>query len=482
MDNNTFLQQGGILIPTLFFTAIAVVVITVLTNVAVFTIGFVNRSVNNELTFQIAEAGIEYYRWHLAHAPTDYQNGTGQPGPYTIPYSDKNNVQIGSISLDITPPATGTTVVTIKSTGTLLADASAERTVEAKLGIPSLAQYSVAANDNMRFGAGTIVFGEIHSNAGIRFDGLANNVVTSALASYDDPDHSGGNEFGVHTHAAPTDPLPPAAVPNRPDVFVGGRQFPVPAVDFTGFTANLAQIKADAQAAGRYFGPSGYQGYYIVLKTNDTFDLYRVSTLAAPPSNCTNVLNQSGWGTWSFATTTQTLLGNYAFPANGLIFTEDHLWVAGQINTARLTIASGRFPENPTTNTSITFLNDIVYTNYDGTDVIALIAQNNVNAGMKSADNLRIDAALVAKNGRVGRYYYRPPYGSQQRCSPWHLRNTITLYGMIATNKRYGFAYTDGTGYINRNINYDGNLLYGPPPSFPLTTSQYETISWQEIK
>ena len=52
---------------------------------------------------------------------------------------------------------------------------------------------------------------------------------------------------------------------------------------------------------------------------------------------------------------------------------------------------------------------------------------------------------------------------------------------MIGTNLRYGFAYTDGTGYVTRNITYDGNLLYGPPPSFPLTSDQYTTISWREL-
>jgi hypothetical protein len=53
---------------------------------------------------------------------------------------------------------------------------------------------------------------------------------------------------------------------------------------------------------------------------------------------------------------------------------------------------------------------------------------------------------------------------------------------MIATNTRYGFAYTDNTGYTTRNINYDGNLLYAPPPSFPLTSNQYSTISWEEVQ
>ncbi len=474
---------GQVLVPSLLVSFIGGAMIIILTNLAVANLYSVGKAGSSELAFQIAEAGIEYYRWHLAHASSDYQNGTGQPGPYTIPYNDKNGILIGQIILEITPPTIGSTVVTIVSTGKVIADPSVQRKIRSQLAIPSLARYATVANDVMRFGPGTEIFGPIHSNAGIRFDGVANNIVTSAQASYDDPDHSGGNEFAVHTHVNPTDPLPPTTVPNRPDVFRAGRQFPVPAVDFPGLTANLAQIKTDAQAAGRYFANSGGMGYYMILKTDDSFDLYRVNSLTSPPSGCNNLLGQTGWGTWSFATNTQPFLGNYTFPTNGLVFFEDHLWVRGQINTARLTIASGVFPETPTTNTSITVNNDLLYTNFDGQDVVSLIAQNNLNVGWASANSLTIDAALVAKNGRVGRYYYRPPTSvSNQRCAPYHVRNQITLYGTITTNQRYGFAYTDGTGYATRTITYDPNLLYAPPPSFPLTSSQYEIISWEEVR
>lgn len=180
------------------------------------------------------------------------------------------------------------------------------------------------------------------------------------------------------------------------------------------------------------------------------------------------------------------MIANYANPTNGIIFLEDHVWVDGIINTARLTIAAGRFPDNVTTRRSITVNNNLLYTNYDGRDVIALIAQDNINVGMVSADTLRIDAALMAQNGRAGRYYYEPNEnfpagGGQTRCSPYHARSTLTLYGMIGTAQRYGFAYTDGTGYDIRNISYDANLLYGPPPSFPLTSDQYSTVFWQEV-
>lgn len=473
-------EKGQLSLVVLIFGSVAILILSGFIIWADLNIKSAYRTNDRSLAFRIAEAGLEYYRWHLAHAPTDFQDGTGQAGPYSHNYYNRLGELIGQYSLEIIPPAVGSSVVTIRSTGTVAHDPTISKIIEVKLAKPSFAKYAAVLNDNVRFGQGTEVFGQIHSNLGVRFDGLAHNIVTSAVSSYDDPDHSGANEFGAHTHISPTDPLPPVQVPIRNDVFLAGRQFPVPAVDFTGITQALSDIKTDAQSSGFYRGASGVQGYDIVLKTDDTFDLFRVDSLTAPPSNCTNYLTQSGWGTWSISS--ETLLGNYPIPANGLIFIEDNVWVRGQINTARATIASGRFPDNPSTRSSITVTSDILYTNYDGTDTLSLIAQNNINIGMISDTDLRIDSALIAQNGRVGRYYYRPPGGGQNRCSPYHSRNSITSYGMIGSNQRYGFAYTDNTGYITRSLVYDANLLYSPPPSFPLTSDNYDQIFWSEVK
>lgn len=475
------MKKGIILVNVLIFATIAVTVTSALVGWGATVLKTTRTLDLREQALQIAEAGVEYYRWHLAHAPTDYQDGTGGAGPYVHEVRDADGDVIGEYSLDITPPPTGSTIVKIKSTGTPSADPGVSRTIQTTLAIPSLAKYAVVANSTMRFGAGTIVEGPVHSNGGIRFDGLANNIVTSGVTSYDDPDSddcNGGNSFGVHTCVNPDDPSPPATVPSRPDIFAAGRQFPVPTFDFAGLTTDLSGMKSDAQSSGRYYASSGYQGYHIVLKTNDTYDIYRVTSLRSAPNKCTNVAGQSNWGTWSVNNET-LLASNQSFPSNGLIFLEDDVWVDGTINGARLTIASGKFPDNVTTRTDITVNNDLKYTNYDGTDVVSLIAQRNINTGLFSEDDLRIDSALVAQNGRVGRFYYEPDCKSGG--TNYYVRDTITLYGMIATNQRYGFAYTNGTGYTNRNIIYDGNLLYGPPPSFPLTSSQYSTISWEEL-
>ncbi len=490
-------KRGFILLNTIIFSSIAITVVYAFIGWANTSLKATRHLVAREQAFQIAEAGIDYYRWHLAHSPTDYQDGTGSPGPYIHDFKDKDGNIIGQYSLTITPPITGSTLIKIKSTGTVVSNPGVYRTIMTHLAIPSLAKYAVVANDVMRFGEGTETFGPIHANGGVRFDGLAHNLVTSAVSSYDDPDHedSGSEklEFGVHTHVKPppssgtytnyvSAETPPNTINERSDVFMAGRSFPYPTADFVGITANISQMKTDAQSDGHYYNPSGSLGYHIVLKTNDTYDLYKVTSLTAVPNGCKNKLNEDGWGTWSIKSSGgQTLLGNYTFPNNGIIFLDDNVWVDGQINTARLTITAGHFPDIIASRRSITINNDLIYTNYDGQDVIGLIAQKNINVGLISEDDLRIDAALVAQNGRAGRYYYGNG-GSAGNCGSTAQRDILTLFGMIATNLRYGFAFTDGTGYDLRYLNYDANLLYGPPPSFPLTSDKYSTVFWEEQK
>jgi hypothetical protein len=81
----------------------------------------------------------------------------------------------------------------------------------------------------------------------------------------------------------------------------------------------------------------------------------------------------------------------------------------------------------------------------------------------------------MAQSGRVGRENYAG--GSA-------IRDTITVNGAIATNLRYGFAWTTGavhtSGYRNRNLYYDNNLLYCPPPYFP-TGKNYLIDLWEEL-
>ncbi len=469
-------NRGMIIIQTLVFSVVMIVVIGALAGWTATTVKSGRINFNREQAFQSAEAGIDYYRWHLAHAPTDYKDGTNGEGPYVHSLKDKNGNTVGQFSLEITAPSIGSTLVKIKSTGESSFDSSFKRTITSEVAKPSIAKYSFAGNNAMRFGAGTEIFGPVHVNGGIRFDGLAHNIVTSGTTTYTDTDSDActtTNSWGVHTCLSPADPISPIALSSRPDVFEAGRLISQPTINFSSFTTDMASLKSKAISNGFYRDTAGigYVGYHIVLKTNNTFDLYKINSWASL-GNCYS--SPSSVPSWSIGT--QSFQGNFAYPANGVFFMEDHIVVDGQINQNRLTITAATLPipSNPANYKNIIINNDILYSFYDGKDALGLIAQGGVMVGLISDNDLKIDGALIAQNNRVGRFYY---YGSY--CS-YKNRSVISLYGMIASYVRYGFAYTNNTGYAIRNITYDASLLYAPPPDFPLTSDQYQILSWQE--
>jgi len=464
----------------------------------------------NAQALHVADAGVNYYRWVLYHDNNDYCNGEAcQPGPDYGPYGPyeyKN--QSGNITgyyeLYITPPAAnGSTIVNVRSIGWVADHPTIKREIEVRLGIPAWSTYSTLSNSNIRFGEGTEVWGPIHSNGGIRFDGVAHNTVSSALLNYIDPEPgSNPNEFGVHTHAnvgngtyditEVSDGSNPPNPPDKSHVFMGGRNFPAPVVSFDLLNTNINETYAMATSAGLVFDPEPAgtadpysvavyrgcgnngstcdEGFHVTLKTDNTFDIRGVTQTTADCNGGTPTLSIQN---------EEVTVRNYPIPANGIIFVKNRLWIDGQINGSKVSIFAF---EDPITGniTDIIINNDLLYTNYDGTDSIGLTAQRDIGPGLNSEDGLRIDAALIAKEGRVGRNYY------PASCSAtYHKRDTITVYGSIASRKRYGFSYSCGasdqwcSGYNIRNLVYDNNLTFAPPPHFP-STGEYSFISWKE--
>ncbi len=486
-------EKGSLLIAVMVYAAIGIVTLTAFVGWAVTLSRVADNMPVKEQALQIAEAGIDYYRWHLAHDPDDYQDGTGVAGPYVHVFNNQQGNPIGQYSLEITAPTAESNRVIIESTGSVDGYPELSRTISVTLTQASLAQYAIVTNNFLRILQNVEVYGKIHSNYGIRFDGIAHNAVTSAQTSYDDASHADASvEHAVHTHVKRppltgiwstyvSDEAPPNPLETRSDIFMAGRSVSVPAVDFTGITSDIASLQTSAQSAdGDYYAASGYQGYHIVLKTDDTYDLYRVTNMQAA-GTCVAGYTPSPlptgwvWSVWTIKTVGgQTLLGNYPFPANGIIYADDNIWVDGSVDGARLTVVSGG-----SANRHIVINANLTYTHHDGTDVIGLISQGSVVAGLRSDDNLRIDAAMVAQSGRVGRY----PYGSSG-CSSYRNRATLTVYGMIAANTSYGFSETDstgGSGYNDVDTSYDSNLMFDPPPGFPSTSDTFVLTSWEEV-
>ncbi|MCX6778866.1 MAG: hypothetical protein NTU97_01385 [Candidatus Magasanikbacteria bacterium] len=457
-------NPGTILLTALVFGAIAITMI--FNGVAVFGV-MENKAAhfkhNSEQAFQIAEAGVEYYRWHLAHYGSDYTDGTGGAGPYVHDYKNKDGQVIGQFSLAITPPAFGSSIVTITSTGYTAEQPNTKRKLQMRLGFPSLADYAFLTNSDVWIGDNESIHGKLHANGGIRFDGTADAPITSAKPTYVCKPVFGNGcnntvKPGVWGSGGPSEFL----------------KFPVPAFDFGAITIDLSDIRSGAQTGGFYRSSSGSRGYHIKFKSNGTFDFYKVTSLRSVPS--------PGYGKdvddvkhyESYDVSAETLLGNYVNPSNGLIFIEDQVWVEGTVK-GHITIGSGKFPVNPNTYTTIVIPNNILYTTKDGTDSLGLIAQKHILIPRYSPNNLEIDAAVIAQNGSAQRFYYTG-----------NILDNLTIYGSVVSNGVWTWSWvTQGgsvvSGYRNTVTNYDTNLTYNPPPSFPMGT-EYHVISWREIK
>lgn len=452
-------QTGGIIIFEVVLMFIFSLVILGLLSTAVYYFKVLRSTGYREQAFHVAEAGINYYQWHLAHYPTDYQDGTGGAGPYVHDYRDSDTQEIiGQYSLEITPPPLGSTVVTINSTGWTTEQPNIKRTVSVRYGIPSLAKYGFLTNSDIWVGSATTFYGEFHSNGGIHYDGTATAPVTSARSTYTCTSATGCS-------------------PNQTKNGIWGSasagtqafwSFPVPNVDYSSITADLATIKTDAQSSGLYLAPSSAQGYSIVFQSDGTFRVYRVTSLRSHASG-TDVAGNTHSEDIDYQNRTQltTICNPYPcqMPANGLIFVEDRVWVEGTVDGRALLVAA-RLPYNPATAPSILLPNNLVYETKDGTDVLGLIGQQDVLLTYYVPNNLEINAAFIAQNGSFQRYHFS---GSN--------KGTLTVYGSISS---YGQAavYYGSSGFATRNYTYDTALLYGPPPSFPLSSSGYQQISW----
>ncbi|MDP2648473.1 MAG: hypothetical protein Q8P19_01080 [bacterium] len=489
-------SRGVTTLLVLAFMGVFMLILGMITSYAFEEAHYGRALYGREQALAISEAGLEYYKWFLAHNPGDLTNGTGQPGPYTYAVNDPEGGQIGSASISIAGNSQCGVIqsIDITSTGTADLNPSFKRTLLARYMQKSVASYSYLLNSNVLAGADRDITGPYFSNGGIRMDGTNNSDVSSAVSTWN------------CTFSYGCDPAQPTA----PGVVGDGSgyalwDYPVASIDFGGISASLATLRDHAlYDGGLYFAPaSGSQsqrGYHLIFNGDGTVTVKRVSATDAIPSysSDTNDLSRYSGSTfvgWTSAEPsiiqTETTLGTYSIPSScSLIFVEDRAWVEGIVSGKVVVVAAT--PDDPVASavpTSAYIPGNITYATQDGTSGLTVIAEDSINIGLNAPDVMEIQGIFVAQGGLYGRNYYTndycPWYCVGSAWSSYVLRSELTTAGSIVSNLRTGTAWADGSGnttsgFQSRIDAYDQLQATNPPPFTPPASIDYGFIVWKE--
>jgi Tfp pilus assembly protein PilX len=524
--NSATSQQGFMMATLISIITVMSVLGAVVLQVIMTNFTTVQNNVRSQKALNIAEAGLNYYLWHLSHNGADFKDGKSTPttpdanlgyGPYTHNYVDDNGVTSGTYTLWIKPQGNGSTIATVRSIGQVTGT-NIIRTVEAQLGAASFANYAVASDSALWFGNTETASGPIHSNIGVRMDGPSNADVTSANLQYTPSQAWGGNGStphpGVWCDGSTTTPVD-CNTRSKVDW-----RYPVPLLDYNQVTGTLCTIKKAAFAANaatanlatqanactqvpttrttsylprRASAFSETSGYLIELNTNGTYNLYNVNAendqLTPYTAALTRVLVQAG----------------VVIPSSGVIFAEDNVWVrTSPTYHGRVTVAAGRLA-SASEAANVVVADNIVYSTKNGSDAIGLIAEDSVIIAPYAPPatgpfNFEVNAAMIAQSGSV---LYPGTYRTNDnKCTRgWIAPNqTFSFYGSVATRQGWTWTWLQGppggaacgdavketsinryiSGIYHNTTQYDYNLQYGPPPSYPLAGG-YNILSWREV-
>lgn len=475
MNHSHNVQGGYLLIMVLVFSSVLFTITASLIGFVVVQNKVVVQRVHYNQAGHIAEAGLNYYKWYLAHHPGDVTHGTGAPGPYIFPYSDPEGGVIGEyhIMTETTQFCGEVNTIRVAAEGHTYAAPSVRRTMSARYARPTVADYAFVLNSSVWAGPDRVITGPYHSNGGVRMDGRNDSTVTSNLASW-----TCTSSFGCNPNSTRDGVFTTTANANA-----GLFEFPSPPVDFAGITVDLSTIRNRANGGGGLYFPritngSNRFGYHVNFNSNGTLTVRRVTS--APQY-------------WGFTTENgrqlerhviggSDLVGTFTIPTScPIVYFEDKVWLEGVVRDKVTLVAADLV--NAGVSPSIILHDDITYVSATSSGLLA-IAEQDILIGFEVPDNMRINGVFIAQNGRYGRNHYVTSDFSTSY-QQYVLRNSETMNGTIVSNGRVGTQWvnTSGvtiSGFRNRTNTYDRLLATDPPPFIPTTSDVYQFQEWRD--
>lgn len=465
-------ERGALLVLILIFGAIFFLIVAAFTGFVVTQSQVQEAKLQQEKALGIAEAGLNYYKWYLAHYPDDVTHGTGLEGPYVFPYTDSASNTVGYYSLEVASTTYCGVVssVDIYSTGYTVDDPDKTRTVYGQYARPTVAEFAYIINTNVWAGPDRTIIGPYHSNGGIRMDGTNNSTVTSGQETW-----SCTNSFGCS---------PDQTVDG---VFGAGPNsslwtYPSTPINFTGLTVDLAQMQDRAEnGGGIYIPPSGEWGYRVTFLGNGDVEVRSVDVVYQYYARNTT----DGWVVERNVIYDDDPYATYTInPDCPLIFVEDKVWLEGAVDQ-KVSIAAAD-TDTAGVDPSIILNDNITYTSTSSG--LLAVAEDDLLVGLTVPDDMELNGIFVAQKGNFGRNHYRT-WGSLD-VVPTHnsfvCRNSLTLNGTIVSNGRVGTQWSGtscgsySSGFGTRYNSYDRDLVDNPPPLTPRTSDDYKFVEWRE--
>jgi len=475
------MKKGIITTYVLIFGAIFLILLGGLLGFILLQLRVANQKISWQESLNIAEAGMQYWRWCLNNEATENCQLEKE-------YEDVSGNVIGKFQIQFDANSNCGLLISQKiiSTGWTFKFPDLKRKISVLYGKESVAKYSYILNSNVWVGSDHIIRGPYHSNGGIRFDGQNLSTVSSAQKSWICTSSFGCGPEGIG-YGLGLCPLECQIINKQcvcPGVFsttkVSNRNLftsPIPQFDFVGITADLSKIKNAAnQLGGIYLPPSSQiqsngKGWHLIFRNDGKVQAKIITGLA--PTNAYS--EEEGDHKDYFTITSESDYQTYDISSScSAVFVEDNLWPEGFIK-GKVIVASANLIDSGI-DTDIILQSNIDYTG-TGNDGLTLISERNILIGPNSPDYMTLKGIFIAQKGRFSRNHYSG-----------NIKESLQIFGSIISAGRVETQWVQTpsghliSGYRNRETYIDPTLIYNPSVFTPFISSQFKIVNWAEIK